>query len=116
MAEPVVSLDQENKLVNNNGPENEEITEEENRENNTSLLAGLNLVLILSFLSLSTEECSNLDENTDQDMQTGDYNHKAKHGSCFQTTRRQISRFPAVERQTSKVHTKIRDFRHCRRF
>ncbi|KAI3444446.1 hypothetical protein Pfo_001111, partial [Paulownia fortunei] len=111
MAEPVVNIDQEIKLVDYG---QEEETAEENREDdakletNTSLLAGLNLVLILSFLSLSAEECPNFDET--QEMESGDYNYKAKHGvsrSSFQTRRRQVNQFPAVERQTSKALQKI---------
>lgn len=91
--------------------------EETGEGSNTSLLAGLNLVLIMSFLSLSAEDRSNFDEI--HELETGDF---VQHKHCvtkssLQTRRRQImSQFPAVERQSSRVHTKIRDSRHCRRF
>ncbi|KAH6803288.1 hypothetical protein C2S51_034734 [Perilla frutescens var. frutescens] len=96
--------------------EGEEETGEEN--NNTSLLAGLNLVLIMSFLSLSEEDRSNFDEI--QEFETGDFDQQQKHcvsKSSLQTRRqRMMNQFPAVERQSSRVHTKIRDSRHGRRF
>ncbi|KAK4418547.1 hypothetical protein Salat_2267500 [Sesamum alatum] len=123
MAEPVVNIEQESKHVDNQeGEEEDDQTSYEqdndtsNLETNTSLLAGLNLVLMVSFLSLSPDECSNFDET--QDTESGNHNHIAKHGvsrSDFHARRRQVNQFPAADRQTSKVHTKIRDSRHCRR-
>ncbi|KAL2233815.1 UNVERIFIED_CONTAM: hypothetical protein Sindi_1113700 [Sesamum indicum] len=117
MAEPVVNGEQENKHVDNGDGEEETSYEQDNNasnlETNLSPLPGLNLVLIMSFLSLSPDDCSNLDEN--RDMETGNHNHIAKQGgvsrSDFQARRRQVNQFPASERQTSKVHTKIRDSR-----
>ncbi|KAL3622213.1 hypothetical protein CASFOL_033624 [Castilleja foliolosa] len=122
MAEHVMSLDQENKVITNNGPsEKDDETdhhhhheEEENADletNNKFHLSGLNLAMILSFLSSSSDDSHNSNE-TIHDTQMG--NH-TKHGSCSQARRREINQFPAVERQSSKVHTKIRDSRHCRR-
>ncbi|KAL6575660.1 hypothetical protein OROHE_001037 [Orobanche hederae] len=101
-----MSLDQENKLVTINNDE-----EDTNMDNNTSLLVGLNLVLIISLLSLSPDECSNSKETT-REIRTRDLHHKSKHDSCFPARGREIDQFG---KQTSKVHTKMRDFRHCRR-
>ncbi|GER37908.1 Ypt/Rab-GAP domain of gyp1p superfamily protein [Striga asiatica] len=114
MAEHVLSLDQENKHEINNGLEKQEINEDSPNLDNTFPFAGLNLFLILSFLSLSSEECLNLDEKI-QETKVQDLEHKSKPGSCFVPRRREISHIQAVGRQSSKVNTKIRDFRHCRR-
>ncbi|KAL6569596.1 hypothetical protein OROMI_014110 [Orobanche minor] len=97
-----MSLDQENKLVTINNDE-----EDTNMENNTSLLVGLNLVLIISLLSLPSDECSNSKETT-REIWTRDLHHKSKHGSCSPARGREIDQFG---RQTSKVHTKMRDSR-----
>ncbi|KAL6495557.1 hypothetical protein OROGR_030120 [Orobanche gracilis] len=106
MPEPILmSLDQENKLVTINNDE------EDTNMDNTSLLVGLNLVLIISLLSLSSDECSNSNE-TNREIRTRDLHHKSKHESCFPARGREIDQFG---RQTSKVHTKMRDSRHCRR-
>lgn len=86
--------------------------EERDHEMNTSLLAGLNLVLIMSFLSLSAEDRSSFDEM--QEIDTRDFDQRHKPGVTklsFQTRRQQVNQLPAVERQTSRVHTKIRDSR-----
>ena len=110
MAEPLEDIDKENNLA--------EEDEEENGETNAStILAGLNLVTIMSLLSLSEEERSNFDEI--QEMETGNNERKAKHGvskSSLQAKRQQVNQFPALARQTTRVQTKIRDSRHCRRF
>ncbi|KAL1554018.1 hypothetical protein AAHA92_14623 [Salvia divinorum] len=90
------------------------VADEESGEMKTPVVAGINLVLIMSSLSLSEEDGPNIDEI--QETETSDFDHKYTHG--IQARRRQVNRFPAVERQTSssRVHTKIRDRRHCRRF
>ncbi|KAL7121519.1 hypothetical protein ACP275_02G186900 [Erythranthe tilingii] len=117
MAEPVVKTDQEkNELVDNVREEGNDDENDGNLETNEYLLPGLNLVIILSFLSLSAEERSSIDEATPE-IETHDH---GKNGvtskSDIQTRRQQLNQFqPAVQRQTSKVHTKIRDCRHSRR-
>ncbi|KAG8363274.1 hypothetical protein BUALT_Bualt19G0005100 [Buddleja alternifolia] len=108
MGEPEVKIDQENKIFDK---------EEENIENDTDLvtnnnstIAELNLVLILSFLSLSSEECSNLDQINERESEAKHNNSVSK--SNFPTRKQQVnSGFRAVERPSSKVHTKIRDCR-----
>ncbi|KAG8391917.1 hypothetical protein BUALT_Bualt01G0236800 [Buddleja alternifolia] len=103
MAEPVVNMDQENKIV-------------EEDQTNESLLAGVNLIMILSFLSLSPDEKrSNLKEI--EEMGSCKYYHKAKDAVSRSNfpRRREVNGFPSVERHAAKVHTKIRDCRHCRR-
>ncbi|KAG6383320.1 hypothetical protein SASPL_156933 [Salvia splendens] len=86
---------------------------EESGEMKTPVVAGINLVLMMSFLSLSEEGGSNIDEI--QEIETSDSEHKYTHG--IQARRQQVNRLPTIERQTtSRVHTKIRDSRHCRRF
>ncbi|CAA0827218.1 Unknown protein [Striga hermonthica] len=114
MAEHVLSLDQENEHEIDDGREKQETEEDRPNSDNTFPFAGLNLVLILSFLSLSSEECSNLDESI-QETKVQHLEHKSKPGSCLLTRRREISHIRALGRQSSKVHTKIRDLRHCRR-
>lgn len=96
-----MDIDQDNNIVENRG--------EDDEENGEIILAGLNLVTILSLLSLSEEERSNFDEI--QEMEIG---NKAKHGvpnSSLQTKRQQVNQFPALARQTTRVQTKIRDSR-----
>ncbi|KAH6829401.1 hypothetical protein C2S53_016829 [Perilla frutescens var. hirtella] len=121
-AELEMDFEQETRRDDDDDHDHEEEEEEEEEigegNNNTSLLAGLNLVLIMSFLSLSEEDRSNFDEI--QEFETGDFDQQQKHcmsKSSLQTRRRRMmNQFPAVERQSSRVHTKIRDSRHCRRF
>lgn len=112
MAEPMMNKDEENELIDKVG------ADEEEEETNTSLVGGLNLVLILSFLSLSAEERLSLDETTLHEIRDN-YSHKTKNcgsRSDLRTRRREMSQFPAMERQTSKVHTKIRDCRYTPTF
>ncbi|KAH6761541.1 hypothetical protein C2S52_018974 [Perilla frutescens var. hirtella] len=117
-AELEMDFEQETRRDDDHDHEEEEEEEEEIGEgnNNTSLLAGLNLVLIMSFLSLSEEDRSNFDEI--QEFETGDFDQQQKHcvsKSSLQTRRRRMmNQFPAVERQSSRVHTKIRDSRYIR--
>lgn len=89
------------------------VEEEEGDEMNTSLPVGLNLVLIMSFLSLSAEDRLNFDEI--QEIEKMDFDRKHKRGglskSSFQTRRQQVNQSPAVERHISRVHTKIIDSR-----
>ncbi|KAG6413210.1 hypothetical protein SASPL_125917 [Salvia splendens] len=81
---------------------------EESDEMKTPVVAGINLVLMMSFLSLSEEGGSNIDEI--QEIETSDSEHKYTHG--IQARRQQVNRLPTIERQTtSRVHTKIRDSR-----
>ncbi|KAI3449248.1 hypothetical protein Pfo_005913 [Paulownia fortunei] len=112
MAEAEVNMEQENKLADKE--EEEDTNEETNLDRNTCVLAGLNLVLILSSLSLSDEE--RLDFEEIDERESGNCNHKAKQcgsRSNIPTRRQQVNGFRAVERQMSKVQT--RDCRHCRR-
>lgn len=108
MAEQKMGTEQETRPVDNRHDEEGE----ENGETNTTLLAGLNLVLIISFLSLSAEDRSNLDEI--QETETEGFNHKNSGASSsissFQT-RRKVNQSPKVERQKSTVHSKIQDSR-----
>lgn len=84
------------------------VDNEENGEMKTPVVAGINLVLMMSILSLSEEDGSNIDEI--QEIETSDFKHKHTHG--IQARRQQANRLPANERQTtSRVHTKIRDSR-----
>ncbi|CAI9763838.1 unnamed protein product [Fraxinus pennsylvanica] len=105
MAESVV-----NQVADNGGgEENIESKEHLYTDMDKFALAELNLILVLSSLSLSSEECPNLEETSAE-------NRKEKHKiSNLQTRRREISEFRSPERQISRVHTKIRDCRHCRK-
>lgn len=108
MAEQEMGIEQETRPVDNRHDEEE--TGEGNGETNTTLLAGLNLVLIVSFLSLSDEDRSNLDEIQETETEGSNHKNNGASRSSFQT-RRKLNESPAVERQTSTVHTKIRDSR-----
>ncbi|XP_022896457.1 uncharacterized protein LOC111410385 [Olea europaea var. sylvestris] len=99
--------------------EGEEENVEENIENKGPLdtdmdmfaLAELNLILVLSSLSLSSEECPNLKGKSVE-------NRKEKHKVSTLQTRRprpEINELRSAKRQISRVHTNIRDCRHCRR-
>ncbi|KAL8494966.1 hypothetical protein ACS0TY_019219 [Phlomoides rotata] len=117
MAGSMVDADQENNLAENRREEEDDDKENEEETANASILAGLNLVMIMSLLSLSEEECSSFDEI--KDIETRNEDRKAKQGvpkPSLQTQRQQVNQFPALERQSTRVHTKIRDSRHCRRF
>ncbi|PIN26536.1 hypothetical protein CDL12_00706 [Handroanthus impetiginosus] len=118
MAGNVVNMDEEsNTLVGQNREEEKTNDECADLGANASLLTGLNLVVLLSFLSLSDEESLNFERS--QEIGIGNHHHKTKHGlarSNFQTRRQEVNQFPAVEKkQSSKFPTKIRDCRHSRR-
>ncbi|KAL2454762.1 Uncharacterized protein Adt_47738 [Abeliophyllum distichum] len=75
----------------------------------TFVLAELNLIMVLSSLSVSLGECPNLEKKSVE-------NHKEKHNlTNLRTRRSEINECRGVERQISRVHNKIRDCRHCRR-
>lgn len=99
-----------NEDVNDEGMNNNEKLE----TNSCSILAGLNLVLILSSLSSSDEQRLNFEEI--EERESGNWNLKGKYSgsrSNFPTRRQQVSGFNrAVERQQmSKVQTKMKDCR-----
>ncbi|KAL6982013.1 hypothetical protein U1Q18_023631 [Sarracenia purpurea var. burkii] len=82
-------------------------------ETKTNFLAELNLILILSFLSLSGEECPDLEE-TDGKENLKDLEEKHT-VSRLRTGRREMNESKIVESRTPRFQTKIKDCRHCRR-
>ncbi|XP_073026382.1 uncharacterized protein [Primulina eburnea] len=120
MAETVGDTSQETEKVEDGKYEEKS---EENRDENgnletdSSVICGLNIVVILSYLSLSAEESSNFEEINVREM--GNCDHKLKHGvsrSNVVSRKRESNEFRSVVgKQTWKDHTKIRDCRHCRR-
>ncbi|XP_073119470.1 uncharacterized protein [Henckelia pumila] len=120
MAEPVVDTSQETEKVEDERYEEkseENGDENGNLETDSSVFCGLNIVVILSYLSLSAEESSSFEVINEREM--GNYDHKLKHGvsrSNVVSRKRELNEFRSVVgKQTSKDHTKIRDSRHCRR-
>ncbi|KAM7472277.1 hypothetical protein LguiA_010460 [Lonicera macranthoides] len=83
--------------------------EQENADTSRKFLTELNLLLILSFLSLSTEEFLSCEEIEKME------NDAKSAISRSQMHRQQVDQFKAFERRTPKFQTKIRDCRHSRR-
>ncbi|XP_055817158.1 uncharacterized protein LOC129886482 isoform X1 [Solanum dulcamara] len=87
--------------------------EEDNGDENlrTLFLKELNLILILSFLSLSSEE---LDFDATEINESGKANqeHKVVSDPRFRK-RGGINKYRAVEPETQRHSTKFRDCRHC---
>ncbi|CAK9165809.1 unnamed protein product [Ilex paraguariensis] len=116
MTESVIDMDQKEKLVDRREEEDEE---KENGDNgpssseNTSFLTELNLILLLSFLSLSSEECYDSEEVKETENIK---DHKVvQTASRSQTRRQNVKEFKALDRQAPRLQTKIRDCRHNRR-
>lgn len=91
---------------------------EENRENrgseaylgtSTTFLGKLNLVLILSFFSLSGEECIDFEEK--EKNENGKFLEAKDTVSRLHTKKREINAFKVVESRTPRFQTKIRDCR-----
>ncbi|XP_055808752.1 uncharacterized protein LOC129877298 [Solanum dulcamara] len=81
----------------------EEKVDEKPRE---LFLAELNLVLILSFFSLSSEE-GKLEIDNDKDHNVISKINSTKRGG--------INKYRATEHEFPRFQTKIKDCRHCRR-
>ncbi|PIM99474.1 hypothetical protein CDL12_28032 [Handroanthus impetiginosus] len=109
MAEPEVKTEQENTLSDKGEISEENVEKNLSLDRSSDILAGLNLVLILSSLSVSDEEHPNLEEI--EEREGGKFKHKAKSKSDLNGRRQEVNGFKAVERQQSKLPTKIRDFR-----
>ncbi|KAK4415868.1 hypothetical protein Salat_2694200 [Sesamum alatum] len=98
--------------------EEEQREEEEEEGSTTSVLAGLNLVMILSSLSVSDEESLNFEEVEEREIGGRNCNTRGRRGvsrPSFPTRRHETNEFRAVERQMAKAQTKIRDCRHSRK-
>ncbi|XP_058225679.1 uncharacterized protein LOC131334590 [Rhododendron vialii] len=115
MAETAIEKNQEEcKMV---GTDNEE--NGENRDSDaylgtsTTFLGKLNLVLILSFMSLSAEECIDFEEI--EKNENVKFPEAKDTISRLHARKREINEFKVVESRTPRFQTKIRDCRHCRR-
>lgn len=86
--------------------------EEENGDTSGKFLTELNLLLILSFLSLSTEEFLSCEEI--EKMEIDKENDAKRAISRSHTHRRQVDQFKAFEQKTPKFQTKIRDCRYTK--
>ncbi|CAN4108379.1 unnamed protein product [Withania somnifera] len=90
-------------------------TEEDNGDENsrTLFLKELNLILILSFLSLSSEEldvdATEINENVKANQE-----HKVVSDSRFRK-RGGINKYGTMKPDTQRFSTKFRDCRHCRK-
>ncbi|KAL3517260.1 hypothetical protein ACH5RR_024162 [Cinchona calisaya] len=83
----------------------------------SSPLKELNLLIILSFLSLSPEESLNLEEINEK-MESSHKDSKQRHplSANLQIIKeREMYESRSPERQSPRFQTKIRDSRHCRR-
>ncbi|KZV38018.1 hypothetical protein F511_25244 [Dorcoceras hygrometricum] len=112
MTEPVVDASQETEIVDDEKYEDKS-GEGSDENGDSSVICGLNIVLILSYLSLPAEERSNFEEINGREM--GNYEHKSKNGvsrSNLVPKKREVNEFRSVVgKQASKDHTKIRDCR-----
>ncbi|XP_011093054.1 uncharacterized protein LOC105173102 [Sesamum indicum] len=121
MAEVERKIEEEKRELGERKDDEEE--EEEGKdlelEKSTSVLAGLNLVMILSSLSLSSsdEESSLNLEEVLEERESGrrNCNRRGKRSSTLPARRHEVNEFRAVERQMAKAQTKIRDCRHSRK-
>ncbi|XP_051132597.1 uncharacterized protein LOC127252461 [Andrographis paniculata] len=100
--------------------------EEEGFGRSSAVLAGLNLAVILSSLSISDEECQNLEDRIEKRKisngrhraggATGEsINNKTNIRTRSRSRRREVNEIRAAGRQTANTTTKIRDCRHGRK-
>ncbi|XP_060218472.1 uncharacterized protein LOC132645481 [Lycium barbarum] len=89
-------------------------TEEDNGDENSRalFLKELNLVLILSFLSLSSEELDFEAKEINENVKVQQQQKVVSHLRC---RKRGINKYNTVEPEIQRSSTKFRDCRHCRR-
>ncbi|XP_049352033.1 uncharacterized protein LOC125816465 [Solanum verrucosum] len=89
--------------------------EEDNGDENsrTMFLKELNLILILSFLSLSSEQVDFDATETNENVKANQ-EHKVVSDSRFRKLGG-INKYRASEPETQRFSTKFRDCRHCRK-
>lgn len=80
---------------------------------NSSFLTELNLVLIVSYLSLSEDECLNVDEI--EKVEAVKNKEPKDNISRLQAQKRKLQEPKLFEQRMQKFQTKIRDCRHCRK-
>ncbi|XAR53981.1 hypothetical protein NMG60_11028950 [Bertholletia excelsa] len=117
MTEPAMDASSQEEDKEEEG-ENEEMMREKSENSHigakTPFLAELNLVLVLSFMSLSSEESSELEEMKKKEKEEEATKlHAAKDTMArLQARRREINEFKVVERQSARVHTRMVDCRY----
>ncbi|XP_019168281.1 PREDICTED: uncharacterized protein LOC109163997 [Ipomoea nil] len=84
--------------------------------NASTFLSELNLILIVSFLSLSGEEVNSLETKMVDNVVRDDH-RPTDHAvvADLQMKRRRVNEFKALGSRPIKFQTKIKDGRHCRR-
>ncbi|XP_059312519.1 uncharacterized protein LOC132063811 [Lycium ferocissimum] len=92
----------------------EHLVDTEEDENSRALfLKELNLVLILSFLSLSSEELDFEAKEINENVKVQQQQKVVSHLRCRK--RGGINQYNTVEPEIQRSSTKFRDCRHCRR-